>query len=115
MRGGVQELRQQRRRFLRRELERLKRRLIALGAEKIILFGSMARGEVGMFSDIDLLVVMPSPLPFVERLAQVYRRVLPRGADLFVYTPEEFDRMSQTNPFIRQALKEGQVLYEKVP
>jgi hypothetical protein len=57
-----------------------------------------------------MLVVMPSDLPFVERLAELYRVLQPFGVDLLPYTPEEF---KAGNPVIRSALAEGRVLYEK--
>lgn len=107
-------LRESRRRQLLKEMERVKRRLISMGAQKVVLFGSAARGEIGLFSDVDLLVVMDSPLPFVERLGEVYRHIMPREVDIFVYTPKEFDEIKDTNPLVRQALKEGKVIYEKV-
>lgn len=105
-------LRESRQRRLFKELERVKRRLVSLGAQKIVLFGSAARGQIGLFSDIDLLVVMASPLPFVERLREIYRHIKPSAIDLFVYTPEEFHSIKETNPFVRQALREGKIIYE---
>jgi predicted nucleotidyltransferase len=94
----------------REDLPRLVEQLKAMGADLIILFGSAARGEATGFSDLDLLVRMPSDLPFVERLAEIYRRIrLNSDCDIFAYTPEEFER---GNPFIRRALAEGKVLYD---
>ena len=106
-------LRESRRRQLMKEMERVKRRLITMGAQKIVLFGSAARDDVTLFSDVDMLVVMPSPLPFVERLQGIYRRIHPAAVDLFVYTPEEFEDIKDSNPLVRQALKEGKTVYEK--
>jgi len=94
----------------REDLPRLVERLKELGADLIILFGSAARGEATGFSDVDLLVRMPSDLPFVERLADIYQRVRRNcDADILAYTPEEFAR---GNPLIRRALAEGKVLYD---
>ena len=84
-----------------------------LGAEKVILFGSYARGVADLFTDIDLIVVMKSNLPFVERTACIYRELTPRVAsDILVYIPQEWDNM-QDYPFIQNALREGKLLYEK--
>ena len=92
------------------DIPRLVEQLKALGADLIILFGSAARGEATGFSDVDLLVRMPSDLPFVERLAQIYRRLRRNSdCDIFAYTPEEFER---GNPLIRRALAEGKLLYD---
>jgi len=54
-------------RLLHEELQRLVATLERIGAEKIILFGSMARGTVNIFSGLDLIVVMDSQADFVER------------------------------------------------
>ena len=69
---------------------------------------------MGLFSDIDMLVVMDSPLPFIERLMEIYRKITPSAVDLFVYTPQEFEDIKETNPLVRQALKERKIIYEKV-
>jgi hypothetical protein len=46
-------------------------------------------------------------------LDELYQAVKPNyGIDLFVYTPEEFEEMSVTNPFLRKTIKEGRLLYE---
>jgi predicted nucleotidyltransferase len=47
-------------RLLRSELERILTELRELGAKKIIHFGSSVRGEAGLNSDLDLVVVMKS-------------------------------------------------------
>ncbi len=99
--------------LLRSEVERLTEELCRLGAKKIVLFGSMARGRLDLFTDIDLLVVMDSDLPFVERSGWVYRKLMPRvEADIIVYTEEEFKALKD-RPFLRKALAEGVVRYEK--
>jgi predicted nucleotidyltransferase len=54
---------------LQEELNRIKSKLIGMGAHKIILFGSAAREELGLMSDIDLIVVIDSNKDFIERLA----------------------------------------------
>jgi uncharacterized protein len=93
------------------EVARLTREAIALGVQRVILFGSLVWGNPGLTSDVDLLLVWDTPLAFLERTAEVYRRLLPQvAADLFAYTPDELTRMAHT-PFIRRALAEGRVLY----
>ena len=100
---------------LKQQLDELVEELKAYGAEKIILFGSAARGEMDAYSDMDLVVVKPTTMGFVERLGDVVRKcrsVL--NADIIVYTPEEFQRMQEMeNPFIEGVLRDGKVLYEK--
>jgi len=97
---------------LRREVERLTTLASALGVQRVILFGSVARGEPGLASDLDLLIVWDTPLSFLARTVELYRHLQPRVAtDLLVYTPDEMERMAHT-PFVRRALEEGRVLYE---
>ncbi len=83
--------------------------------EKIILFGSYARGEIDEYSDMDFVVIKKTDKRFLERLIEVTKLIdsdLGR-VDVFVYTPEEFEDMIKTaNPFILQVLKEGKVVYE---
>ncbi len=76
------------------------------------MFGSAARGRRDLFAGLDLLVVLPSDLPFVERTGALYRQLGARvDMDLFAYTPPEFEEMKE-RPFVRRALAEGKVLYE---
>lgn len=82
--------------------------------QRVILFGSAARGEVDAESDLDVLVIKDTPEPFVERL-ETMARLCPPGvhADILVYTPDELQRMVEDgNPFILRALEEGKVIYE---
>jgi predicted nucleotidyltransferase len=81
--------------------------------ERVVLFGSYATGRRDLFTDLDLLVVMRSPLDFVSRTADLYRRLRTDvDMDLVAYTPEEIARVG-TRPFLRRALTEGRILYEK--
>ncbi len=97
---------------LEAEAPRLAQAAAEMGAQRVVLFGSAARGEAGLASDLDLLIVWDTPLDFLERTVEVYRRLQPRVAlDLLVYTPAEMEHMAE-RPFVRQALEEGMVLYE---
>ena len=112
----LQDLLRQRREAHRQELwqevERLAKEARALEVQRVILFGSLVWGNPGLTSDIDLMLIWDTPLGFLERTAEVYRRLQPQvAADLFVYTPDELTRMAHT-PFVRRALAEGRVLYE---
>jgi len=80
---------------------------------KVILIGSYATGKRDLFTDLDLIVVMDTELGFVERTAELYQ-YLQCGVDmdLLVYTPQEFRKMKEQN-FLRNALQNGQVIYEK--
>lgn len=80
---------------------------------RIVLFGSYAEGRADLLTDLDLLVVMESPLDFVARTAALYRELGSTvDMDLLVYTPEEVERLGRRG-FLRRVLAEGKVLYEK--
>ena len=98
--------------------ERIKDIVEALKAyepEKVILFGSSARGDADQYSDIDLVVIKRTDKRFVERLVEAARYLdLPVSVDLFVYTPEEFEVMAENaNPFIERVRSEGRIIYER--
>jgi predicted nucleotidyltransferase len=88
----------------------------AIHPQKIILFGSWARGERGSHSDIDLLIIQESNLPRPQRYAQVRRLFWGMGLpmDILVYTPEEFARyQSVPGSFTYTVAREGRVLYAR--
>jgi predicted nucleotidyltransferase len=82
--------------------------------EKIILFGSFARGEQTPDSDIDLLVVLPHTGKSWRLAAQI------RGSlqadypvDLIVRSPAEVhQRVAEGDPFLSDIETNGQVMYE---
>jgi len=98
---------------LQKELNRIKAKLIKMGAHKIILFGSAAREELGLMSDIDLIAVIDSNKDFIERLSYFYQIIQPVDADLLIYTPLEFVRMMDENLFIQHILKQGKIIFER--
>jgi predicted nucleotidyltransferase len=96
---------------LEAEAQRLTRLLVEGGATLVVAFGSFARADVGLASDLDLIAVMDSDLPFINRLERLYSEMKPEvGLDLLVYTPSEFEWMRE-RAFIRDALSEGRVLH----
>ena len=88
----------------------------AVQPQKIILFGSRARGEGSPRSDVDLLIIKESTLPRPKRYAEVRRLFWGLGIpmDILVYTPEEFARyQSVPGSFTHTVAHEGKVLYER--
>lgn len=99
--------------LLQEELDRCLPILIRLGAERVILIGSMASGRVHTLSDLDLIVVLKSQEKFFDRLARVQEALDPKvPLDLLVYTPEEFEELETWSSFIDHALKTGKVLFD---
>jgi uncharacterized protein len=82
--------------------------------QKIILFGSYARGNPRPESDVDMLVVMDTPLREVQQAIQICQQIEYRfGLDLIVHTPKYLaERVKMGDSFLRDVLKEGKVVYE---
>ena len=82
--------------------------------QKIILFGSYARGNPRPESDVDLLVVMDTSLREVQQSVEIHHSLnIMFGLDLLVYTPKHLkERAEMSDWFVLDILKEGKVLYE---
>lgn len=108
----LQQRREEHQRALWDEVERLTAAASEMGVRRIILFGSLLEKKPNLTSDLDLIIVWDTPLGFLERTVELYRRLQPRVAtDLLVYTPSEMERMVDT-PLVKRALEQGRVLYE---
>lgn len=84
--------------------------------DKIILFGSHARGNAGDNSDADLLVVMRVEGSRRKQATQIDLALVgvDLPADIIVVTPEELEKNKDTvGTFIYPAVREGRVLYER--
>jgi len=98
-----------------KEIESITKQLVEkYGPEKIILFGSAARGDYEHANDLDFLIIKRD-VPFygIDRMRElddlIERHV---AADMLVYRPDELeDRLRLGDPFIKAVLKEGRVLY----
>lgn len=86
----------------------------ALAPERILVFGSYARGESGPDSDLDLIVVAPSAKRWLDR--QVEARLAldtDLAVDVIVLTPEELrERIDSGDPSFRVVLAEARTLYD---
>jgi predicted nucleotidyltransferase len=82
--------------------------------QKIILFGSYARGNPRPESDVDLLVVMKTSQKASKKSLKIRRHLgVMFGLDLVVYTSKRLkERVDMGDWFLRDILKEGKVLYE---
>ncbi len=83
-------------------------------AERVILFGSYARGAVTKDSDVDLLVIGPFEGRSVDRSVQIRMQLRPGfPVDLVLRTAEKVrERLAMGDDFMRDILEEGKVLYE---
>jgi predicted nucleotidyltransferase len=85
--------------------------------ERIILFGSHARGTAGPDSDADLLVVMRAAGSRRRTAAEIDLALagIAFPKDVIVMTPEEVERYRDiVGTVVYPALREGKVLYERV-
>ena len=102
---------------MQEKLNKLLQALQGYHPQRIILFGSVARGEADADSDLDVLVIKDTADSFVCRLEAMAKLCpLDVHADILVYTPHELRQMvDDGNPFILQALREGKMIYEARP
>ena len=99
------------------QIDEMVRRIVAsFSPERVILFGSHARGEAGADSDVDLLVVLGGPLKRRETRLAIRTALHGMGTakDIVVVTPEEMDAQKDlAGSIVRPALLEGRVLYDR--
>jgi len=90
-------------------------RLVAeFSPQRVILFGSHARGDATAQSDVDLLVVMPTKKRTVRQALDIRLRIsCPFALDLLVRTPQDFrERLTLQDGFLKSVVSEGKTLYE---
>lgn len=83
---------------------------------RVILFGSQARGDAGLSSDVDLLVVLPDVTDRRQKAVEIRRALgeFPVAKDILVTTPDEIRRRGNlVGTILRTALREGKVIYER--
>jgi len=84
--------------------------------ERIILFGSYARGTAGPHSDVDLLIVMQPQGSKRRRAVEIHGLLAGMGVpkDVIVVTPEEFEAYRDApGTVIRTAWQEGKILHDR--
>ena len=97
-----------------RILDAIIRRIVEIAdPEKIILFGSAARGEMGPHSDVDLLVVK-EVADRRDLSVRIRRRLygVDAAVDVIVVTPRDIERYGDSHALvIKPALRDGKVVY----
>ena len=96
-------------------LDDIIRRIVEVAQpEKIILFGSAARGDMNRHSDVDLLIIKEGA-DALELMGDIYMNLDGVGAavDAVVVTPDDVERYKDSHALIvKPALQEGRVVYE---
>lgn len=101
------------------ELQSVSDKIVAsMNPEKIIVFGSYAKGTPTKDSDLDLLIIVKeSKLPRHHRTRKVRMELLDSMSvpkDIIVYTQSEFDNwVGVKHSFIQEVILTGKTLYEK--
>ena len=98
------------------KLQEIIRRIVEVAQpEKIILFGSAARGEMGPNSDFDLLVAKSGDYHRGRLVEEIYMHLFGVGQAVdVIVTPEDIIRFQDSHfQVMKPALKEGKVIYER--
>jgi predicted nucleotidyltransferase len=104
-----------RKKMNRKLLDEIVRRIVEVAQpDRIILFGSAARGDMGAESDLDFLVIKGG-VPHRRRLAQqIHLNMFGIGVpiDIVVVTPEDVRAFEdKVGTIIGPALREGKQIY----
>lgn len=99
------------------EIEKLVQQIVArIQPQKVIIFGSYAKGTATIKSDLDIFVIKDTELPMANRNSDLkhllYSSLIP--IDIHVYTPEEVEEYSKEQfSFVNSVLKSGKTVFEK--
>ncbi len=83
--------------------------------EKIILFGSYARGDFTEESDLDFLIILPTVVDRFEDivLLRLVLRDIPMAIDVIVYSRADVDEQQHVRrTMLYHVLREGRVVYD---
>jgi predicted nucleotidyltransferase len=92
------------------------RDVVADEVQTAILFGSIARGEAKIDSDVDLAVIAPPEWDRRTDLEDAVRTRLGNACDVLVFTLEDFTRLQGNGePVAREILTDGVALLGSIP
>lgn len=88
----------------------------AVNPLRVVLFGSAGRGTMQADSDLDVLVVMPAGVHRRRTAQFLYKNLwdVPAPADIVVVTEDDIEAWKDDpGRVIRQALRDGETVYER--
>jgi len=78
-------------------------------------FGSYARGDWGVGSDLDVIIILDTSMkPYINRASEWDITGLPVSVDLLVYTKDEWDHLCSYSRFYQTIIKEIIWIYKKM-
>lgn len=81
----------------------------------IILFGSAVHRALNEVEDVDLIIVYDTEKPYMSRLKELNEIWnIPKAVDILAYTSSEFGLMMEESVIVQEALKQGEVIYERI-
>ena len=96
-------------------LQEIIRRVVEIAhPERIILFGSAARGEMDFNSDVDLLVIKSGQFDYGHLVGDIYMNLhgVGQAVDVVLVTPEQVEQYRDVHCLvIKPALREGREVY----
>jgi hypothetical protein len=102
----------QRRQMLDAELARLVSEMPQLGMLRMWAIGDLAMGRVTTESTLDLVLVQETYEPWQRRADFWNVHLRPRvGTNFFVFTPDEFEDLGESDPLLMAAAMEGEPIY----
>ncbi|GAB6274466.1 MAG: hypothetical protein STSR0004_13290 [Peptococcaceae bacterium] len=75
---NYQKLKMERKKKMEEEIKRITESFSSMNIKKALLFGSVARNNIRINSDIDLLIIMETELSFLDRLITIYKQLNPQ-------------------------------------
>ena len=89
---------------------------VGSGVESVIVFGSIARGEAGRDSDIDLAVLAAAGWDGRADLEDAVRTSVGNGCDVLVFTPSQFQQLARSGELVvSDILRDGVALIGSMP
>ena len=99
---------------IKKELKEFKKKLSnRIKIDRMIFFGSLAKGRGHKYSDVDLVIISPQfrGKEFRDRSLGFYKYWnLNLPFDFLCYTPAEFNKLKKQITIVREAVKEGIVI-----
>ena len=99
------------------EIKKLVNKIVSrIRPDKVIVFGSYAKGLATYKSDLDLFIIKDTNLPMSKRNEEIWPLLsnLLIGVDVHVYTQEEVEEYGiEEYSFVHSVLKTGKIVYEQ--